>query len=645
MSRASQGRPQGRRTPPLAAALAVIVCLAAPAGASAADRLVNTGTGTDAGSCLAVSCKTVAYGLGQSVSGDRILVAPGTYTEQVTVGAGRTLIGTGASRPVIDGGAQTAVTVNGAGAQVTGLRLRGDNHGLLIFGAATTALVTDDVFDDPAVNIDGKVSITTGAATLSGNQFISTAASGSTRALISTSAQPVDIGHNDFADFFESIRFTGAPATPPVIHDNTISGVRGDGQFIGSGIWVYGDVLISDNVIGAAPLPTPLPPNPPIAFGVTSRDIGVPVVPATVRSARNRIFGFTVAGIDAEFSSPASRFIATGDLITRNGQGYKLFGGDPHLTGVTAYDNGYADVSVNNATLTLASSIIGPAGVEANNGASCTITDSRGPMAGSAGCGDFQTSADPAFTGPGDYTLTASSPLIDAGAAAAPAAGEVDLAGTARAVVGLAGGACAAPRRDMGAYEFTPATAIVCPTPPVVDPDPPPVVPPPVTPPVTPHAAALTVLGDAGRTLKVKVDKGRASSLAAGAVGKRKVLSAATHTVRLTARHTKAVTARVTLVPGRLAALVVTRSHGRLRARVVSVAAGARRLVSLVPGALRVRIGGATTTKLRHGAFATVAAGAVRVTVGRVKVALPAGAQLTVLTRHGRRVVGVTRTA
>ncbi len=95
----------------------------------------------------------------------------------------------------------------------------------------------------------------------------------------------------------------------------------------------------------------------------------------------------------------------------------------------------------------------------------------------------------------------------------------------------------------------------------------------------------------------------------------------------------------------RIAALVVTRSHGRLRARVVSVAAGARRLVSLVPGALRVRIGGATTTKLRHGAFATVAAGAVRVTVGRVKVALPAGAQLTVLTRHGRRVVGVTRTA
>lgn len=644
MSRASQGRPQGRRTAPLAAALAVVVGLAAPAGASAADRLVNTGTGTDAGSCLAVSCKTVAYGLGQSVPGDRVLVAPGTYTEQVTVGAGRTLIGTGASRPVIDGGAQTAVTVNGAGAQVTGLRLRGDNHGLLIFGAATTALVTDNVFDDPAVNIDGKVSITTGAATLSGNQFISTAASGSTRALISTSAQPVDIGHNDFADFFESVRFTGAPATPPVIHDNTISGVRGNGQFIGSGIWVYGDVLISDNVIGAAPLPTPLPPNSPIAFGITSRDVGVPVVPATVRTARNRIFGFTVAGIDAEFSSPASRFIAAGDVLSRNGQGYKLFGGDPHLTGVTAYDNGYADVAVNNATLTVASSIIGPAGVEANNGATCAITDSRGPMAGSAGCGDFQTSADPAFAGPGDYRLTAGSPLVDAGAIAAPAAGEVDLAGTARAVVGLAAGACAAPRRDMGAYEFTPPVAIVCPPPPVVDP--PPGTPPPVvTPPVTPHAAALTVLGDAGRTVKVSVDGARASSLAAGAVGKRVTLSAATHTVRLTARGTKAVTARVVLKPGRLAALVVTRSRGRLRARVVSVGAGSRRLVSLVPGTLRVRIGGAKTAKLRHGAFATVVAGAARVTVGKVKVALPAGAQLTVLTRHGRRILGVARAA
>ena len=64
-----------------------------------------------------------------------------------------------------------------------------------------------------------------------------------------------------------------------------------------------------------------------------------------------------------------------------------------------------------------------------------------------------------------------------------------------------------------------------------------------------------------------------------------------------------------------------------------------------VPGTLKVCIGAATTSKLRHGAFATVATGAVRVTVGTVKVALPAAAQLTVLTRHGRKILGVVRAA
>jgi hypothetical protein len=75
---------------------------------------------------------------------------------------------------------------------------------------------------------------------------------------------------------------------------------------------------------------------------------------------------------------------------------------------------------------------------------------------------------DPGFTdaAAGDYNLLASSPLIDVGDPAAPAAGRLDLGGNPRAILGKPG---CTPRRDIGAYEFAPSPAIPpsgCPVPP-----------------------------------------------------------------------------------------------------------------------------------------------------------------------------------
>jgi hypothetical protein len=77
------------------------------------------------------------------------------------------------------------------------------------------------------------------------------------------------------------------------------------------------------------------------------------------------------------------------------------------------------------------------------------------------------TSFAPLFVDPAtDLHLQPTSPLIDIGDPAAPAAGTVDLDGNPRAVLAKPG---CFPRRDIGAYEFIPAAALSpsgCPIPP-----------------------------------------------------------------------------------------------------------------------------------------------------------------------------------
>jgi hypothetical protein len=68
----------------LAACVATLLALAAPAAASAAVRRVDVGAGSDAGSCGAVAspCASIQRAVNLSQSGDEILVAEGVYTHQ-----------------------------------------------------------------------------------------------------------------------------------------------------------------------------------------------------------------------------------------------------------------------------------------------------------------------------------------------------------------------------------------------------------------------------------------------------------------------------------------------------------------------------------------------------------------------------------
>jgi hypothetical protein len=70
------------------------------------------------------ACKTIGHAISLAHSGDSIMVAAATYTENLTIGSSLRLIGSGAKTTIIDGGGvNTVVTISSRGAHVTLSRL------------------------------------------------------------------------------------------------------------------------------------------------------------------------------------------------------------------------------------------------------------------------------------------------------------------------------------------------------------------------------------------------------------------------------------------------------------------------------------------------------------------------------------------
>ena len=66
------------------------------------------------------ACKTIGHAISLASSGDSIMVAAATYTENLTIGFSLKVIGSGASTTIIDGGGvNTVVTISNPHAHVT----------------------------------------------------------------------------------------------------------------------------------------------------------------------------------------------------------------------------------------------------------------------------------------------------------------------------------------------------------------------------------------------------------------------------------------------------------------------------------------------------------------------------------------------
>jgi hypothetical protein len=438
--------PLTTRIATLAAALALVLC----ATASAATRYVDD-SGTNSPKCLnpGAPCKTIAYTLQEADSQDTVEVGGGTYAEQVVLGAGASLVGSNFSPAVtggpaiVDGGAGTAVTSSTDGG-IRKLSLRGQDGGLKVTGGAPT--ISQVAFDDPQAVSAGRLQITGGnpirvaGSTFAGvgtAQFdtgidISPGYKGSITVAASTLTH-LNVAIGDGAGL------TGATVLD--LHDNTISVHGALGNVYGEGV-ISGSSKITarNNVLSGV--------APGISQGFNLNDVAA-------KLQANRFSGFATA---VNLFTPSNPVTMSGDLIVNNAVGIdtSVLTAPVTLTNETIVDNA-KQIAILSGPISVDSSIIGAGGIE---GSDCTITFSRGPTTTGNSCQAFQTSADPAFAGAGDYHLSAASPLIDAGNPAPPPPGEFDFDGQARLTDG--DGDCTA-RRDMGVFEHAASASCTAP--------------------------------------------------------------------------------------------------------------------------------------------------------------------------------------
>lgn len=82
---------------------------------------VNGVSGSDNNNCLSASmaCRTIGHAISLALSGDSVMVAAATYTENLGIGVSLNVIGAGASTTIIDGGGVTTVVLISSGTHVT----------------------------------------------------------------------------------------------------------------------------------------------------------------------------------------------------------------------------------------------------------------------------------------------------------------------------------------------------------------------------------------------------------------------------------------------------------------------------------------------------------------------------------------------
>jgi hypothetical protein len=448
--------------------LAAMWMLVPAASALATDRYVdNDSMGLPPCTNPAFPCSTIVQATGvPSVAGDVIHVGGGTYAGNLTLPNGVSLIKDSFTSPFDTSGPATI----GAGTDTTpaitlatgvsprtisGFTIRGGNLPTVstIDSAGTTDNVTiaGNTFDAhpplpaPANSTRTDVRLSGGSPRVTGNTFIGPNPHDDARRIgisYNGAGSNVEIGNNSFDRYMLAISLNGSPTTAIAnVHDNTAIDLYDD-QDLG-----LEEGIIDTNVAGS------LTRNLLIELPGQVSGNGLLLANGTGGTALivsdNRVFGFQ----SYSQIGGTNPVVLTNDVFSNDGEALFLLN-SPSVTAtnVTATNStagaGF-DIRVQDASLTLNSSVVGSQGVDSAIGGSCASSFSF-RTGGVQTCG-LGSVANPMFASPAtnDFHLLAGSPLIDAGDPATPSEA-TDLDGNARAIPILG---CPA-RRDVGAYEF-----------------------------------------------------------------------------------------------------------------------------------------------------------------------------------------------
>jgi hypothetical protein len=105
----------------------LLLFAAVPAALASTTWYVDGVNGNDNNNCKSpqTACRTIGHAISLASSGDTVMVAPATYTENLTIGTTLKVTGAGATTTIIDGGGvNTVVTISSAAVTLSGLTVQ-----------------------------------------------------------------------------------------------------------------------------------------------------------------------------------------------------------------------------------------------------------------------------------------------------------------------------------------------------------------------------------------------------------------------------------------------------------------------------------------------------------------------------------------
>jgi hypothetical protein len=167
---------------------ALFLAIASTAPARATTWYVNGVSGSDSNRCLSATtaCKTIGHAISRAHSGDSIMIAPSTYTENLSIGISLNLIGSGASKTIIDGllAGIVVTIVNSSDVTVSNLTIRNGSGGGIVrtLDAGGLSIISSVITGNRASSCQGADgggisnygTLTITNSTISGNQASAT---------------------------------------------------------------------------------------------------------------------------------------------------------------------------------------------------------------------------------------------------------------------------------------------------------------------------------------------------------------------------------------------------------------------------------------------------------------------------------------